>query len=111
MLMAMKVLLVLAAITAAVYSNSIVEFQAQDGATCKMYSASGNSRAFIMECSCINTAGQKKIYTCSYYYKGEIEKCTDWQKVYDETSNELRGERQNCAVLYKGTFNQYLFLF
>ena len=110
MLMAMKVLLVLAAITAVCCGNSIGEFQAQDGATCKMYMG-GNGRAVVMECSCINTAGQKKIYTCSYYYKGEIEKCTDWQKVYDETSNELRGERQNCAVLYKGTFNQYLFLF
>ncbi len=103
--MAMKVLLVLAAITAAVYCgkdpNSIGEFQAQDGATCKLLKLDmgGNSHAVVMECSCIDTDGEKKSYTCSYFYSGDFEKCTDEQKVYDQSSNGLRGEQQNCSVL------------
>ena len=101
----MKVLLVLAAITAAVYCSkdphSIGEFQAHDEATCILFKLDmgGNSHAVVMECSCIDTAGLKKSYTCSYFYSGDFEKCTDEQKVYDQSSNGLRGERQNCSVL------------
>ena len=98
--MAMKLqFLVLAATTAAVCCgkdpNSIGEFQAKDGATCKLLKLDmgGNTHAVVMECRCIDTAGQKKNYACSYFYKGDFEKCTDEQKVYDETANGLEGKR------------------
>ena len=95
----MKVLelLVLAVTVETVYSgknpNLIGEFNSKDGATCNLLKLDmgENTHALVMECSCFDSGGQKRTYACSYFYKGDFEKCIDEEKVYRETETGLAG--------------------
>lgn len=89
-------LLFLAAVVATVYCDShksIGEFNAYDGATCKMLKLNmpEDTHAVIMECTCTDSAGKKKVYACSYYYDGEFDKCIDEDQVYKESITGLKG--------------------
>lgn len=75
------------------HPNLIGEFEAKDGAFCKVLKldmGAGNHAAAI-ECSCNNSAGKAKAYSCSYYYSGDFDTCIP-EKVHQETISDLKGE-------------------
>lgn len=92
-----RVIIAVVAMTVSVYAakspNQIGEFEAKDGATCKMLKLDmgDNTHAIVMECSCKDKAGLQQSYACSYYFDGDFEKCSDEEKVYGQTKHEMAG--------------------
>ncbi len=82
------------------FPSNIGEFEAKDGAICKLLKLNmgAGNHAVAMECTCVNSAGKTKSYSCSYYYSGDFDTCIP-KKVYEETIYDLKGDTKTIISL------------